>query len=715
VRRLGLTLIFSICLVDSFGSAPPTLQERGELDVLAGADASGARTALSKYLTKIALELIQQREQQGIATLSKPEAVVKRQAYVRERILSAIGAFPDRTPLNPRSVGILQREGYNIERIIFESQPGLFVTANLYLPTSGTPPFPGILVPLGHESGAKAHDAWQRLLVTFARNGFVALTYDPIGQGERIQLYDPDLKGSKAKDSTKEHTIVGIQCLLTGQNLARYTIWDAMRAVDYLQSRKEVDPNRIGCTGNSGGGTMTAYLSALDARITVAAPSCYITSWRQLLQTIGPQDAEQCMPPFLLDGLDQPDFVEAFAPKPYLMLSAIRDFFPIAGARQSFREARRIYGLLGADEKINMVEVDDGHGYSKPRRIAAYRWMSRWLMGKEQDIVEPDIVPEREDTLWCTPSGQVSLQSEGETVFSLNLKRAERLLAQRKWPSGPEEISAFRDRIRNSVVGLTAVQKTQAPTQVKRFGEVRRAGYRIERLIFESETGIPVPSLLFVPDQIQGRNPAVLYVHEAGKSAEAGPGGEIEGLTRAGNIVMAIDMRGMGETAEAKDNWASEFFPGYDSAMKALLVGKTLVGLRVRDISCAMDVLSARAEVDPARIAGFGRGSAAVPLLHAAVLDDKFKSLTFAEMLVSYEAVVRHRIHRGVFENTVRGALEAYDLPDLVACLAPRAVVIVDARDPIGLALTLKEATQSFSRARDVFRMAGAEKLIQIR
>jgi cephalosporin-C deacetylase-like acetyl esterase len=715
VRRLGLTLTFSICLVASFGFAPAALQERGELDVLAGAEASGASTALSNYLTKIALELIQQREQQGIATLSNPEAIVKRQAYVRERILRAVGGLPDRTPLNPRTVGVLQRDGYSIEKVIFESQPGLYVTANLYLPGNGTPPYPGILVPLGHESGAKAHDAWQRLLVTFARNGFVALTYDPIGQGERIQLYDPDLKGSKAKDSTKEHTIIGIQCLLTGQNLARYTIWDAMRAVDYLQSRKEVDPNRIGCTGNSGGGTMTAYLSTLDARITVAAPSCYITSWRQLLQTIGPQDAEQCMPPFLFDGLDQPDFVEAFAPKPYLILSAIRDFFPIAGARQSFREARRIYGLLGADEKINMVEVDDGHGYSKFRRIAAYRWMSRWLAGSDREIAEPDIVPEREDTLWCTPSGQVSLQSGGETVFSLNLKQAERLLAQRKWPSSAEEISAFRDRIRNSVVRLTAVQKTQAPTEVKRLGEIRRAGYRIERLIFESEAGIPLPSLLFVPDQIQSRNPAVLYVHEAGKSAEAGPGGEIEGLAKAGNVVMAIDLRGMGETAETKDNWASEFFPGYDSAMKALLIGKTLVGFRVQDIACAMDVLSARAEVDPARIAGFGRGSAAVPLLHAAVLDDRFKSLTFAEMLVSYEAVVRQRIHRRVFENTVRGVLELYDLPDLVACLAPRAVMIVGARDPLGVPLTLEETTQAFSRARDVFRMAGAEKLIRIR
>lgn len=714
MRWSCLIAIISLCLVESFGFALSFRQEREELNVLTGADAAGASTLLPDYLTKIALDLIRKRDLQNIGTLSSPESVIKRQAYVRGRILKAIGGFPDRTPLNPRTTGVLQRDGYKIEKVVFESQPGLVVTANLYLPEKGTPPYPAILVPVGHEPSAKAHDAWQRLLATFARNGFAALTYDPIGQGERIQLYDPDLKVSKAKNSTKEHTIIGIQCLLTGQNLARYTIWDAMRAVDYLQSRKEVDPNRIGCTGNSGGGTMTAYLSALDARITAAAPSCYITSWRQLLQTIGPQDAEQCMPPFLLDGLDLPDFVEAFAPKPYLILSAIRDFFPIEGARQSFQEARRIYGLFDAGEKIDMVEVDDGHGYSKPRRLAAYRWMSRWLAGRDREIFEIDMLPEKEDALWCTPSGQVSLQPGGESVFSLNLKRAERLAAQRKWPSAAAEVASFRDRIRNSVLSLTAVQKMPSATPAKMLGVIQRAGYRIERLIFRSETGIPLPSLLFVPDKSQAGNPAILYVHEAGKSAEAGPGGQIEELTRAGNIVMATDLSGMGETVGAKDSWASEFFPGYDSAMKALLIGRTLVGLRVQDIACAMNVLLARPEVDPARVAGFGRGSAAVPLLHAAVLDDRFRSLVFTDMLVSYEAVVRHRIHRGVFENSVPGMLEHYDLPDLIASLAPRSVTIVDARDPLGLPLTSGEANRSFSRVREVFRMAGAGERIRI-
>lgn len=179
-------------------------------------------------------------------------------------------------------VGTLDRGDYRVEKIVFESRPAFFVTANLYLPKSGRPPYPAILFPLGHERGAKAHQAWQRCLAGLARRGFAALAWDPLGQGERIQMYDEDLHDSKLRGSTVEHTVIGMQCLLTGTHLAQYTIWDGIRALDYLLSRPEVDARRVGCTGNSGGGTHTAYLAGLDNRIQVAAPSCYITSWQRM-------------------------------------------------------------------------------------------------------------------------------------------------------------------------------------------------------------------------------------------------------------------------------------------------------------------------------------------------------------------------------------------------------------------------------------------------
>src|SRR5262245_42963578 len=321
---------------------------------------------LPAYLKDKAFALIDRR-QQAIARISTMDDLKARQQFWRERMWSYLGGRPERTPLNARVVGTLDRGDHRIEKIILESRPGFYVTANLYLPKGGKAPYPAILFPLGHERGAKAHQAWQRCLAGLARRGFVALAWDPIGQGERVQMYDEDWHDSKVQASTVEHTIIGMQCLLTGSHVAQYTIWDGMRALDYLLSRPEVDSTRVGCTGNSGGGTHTAYLSGLDDRIQVAAPSCYITSWKRMLESIGPQDAEQVFPLWLKDGLDYPDYVYAFGGKPFLMLTAIRDFFPIGGARATFDEALKVFGKLDMGRNIDMFSYDDGHGYSKPR------------------------------------------------------------------------------------------------------------------------------------------------------------------------------------------------------------------------------------------------------------------------------------------------------------------------------------------------------------
>ena len=124
------------------------------------------------------------------------------------------------------------------------------------------------------------------------------------------------------------------------------------------------------------------------------------------------------------DGLDHADFVHAFAPKPYLILSAIRDFFSITGARETYQEAQRAYDLLGSAAKISMTEADDGHGYTKPRRLAAYRWFDKWLKGSEQTWPEPEVIPASEESLRATTTGQVATSLGGETVFTLNQKRA---------------------------------------------------------------------------------------------------------------------------------------------------------------------------------------------------------------------------------------------------------------------------------------------------
>ncbi len=679
-----IRLLFLATLAFPMAAQPPS-----ELNFAGGiGDFRDLRNMLPNYVHRDAIRLLDERRR-AVERITSRKDVMARRTYLREQMTAALGGFPERTPLNARTVAVLDRGDYKIEKVIFESQPKFFVTANLYLPKTGRPPYPAVLYPLGHEEGAKAHGTWQQMLGSLAMKGYVALAWDPIGQGERVQLYDADLEESKAVRSTTEHTIIGIQCLLTGQNLARYTIWDGMRALDYLLSRPEVDAQRVACTGNSGGGTHTAYLSALDDRIQVAAPSCYLTSWRRLLETIGPQDAEQNIPPWLAAGLDHPDFIYAFGGKPYIVLSAIRDFFSIAGARETYQEARRIYGVLDASEKLAMTEADDGHGYTKPRRMAAYRWFAKWLKGAEDNDPEPEVRIATEDELYCTPTGQVATSLGGETVHSMNLRRAEQL--KRSRPTG---------NLRAAVERRIAWRGSQSPLNVRAFGDIRRPGYRIEKIVFESEPGIVIPSLLFLPEGGAAKKPAIVWANGRGKAADGAPGGDVESLVEGGAIVLAIDARGFGESQSAmlnKGNDWPRFFGDFDSAMTALLTGRTLVAMRALDITRAVDLLAARPEVDARRISAVGKGIAAVPLLHAAFLDSRMARTGLEGMIVSYQSVVASRMHRGVFENVVRGVLESYDLSDLAAALGPRSPLIVDAIDAMGSRAPLDSVRREYS------------------
>ncbi len=690
--RLILSIVFCAASL-GLSIAPAQAQRASETDFLSGIeDFRNIKSMLPDYVNAQAKALLAERARK-IQSFTSPQQVTERKAYIRARMMETLGgAFPERTPLNARTVGTIQREGYKIEKVIFESQPKFYVTTSLYLPTRGRGPFPAILFPLGHEEGAKAHDTWQQVLGSFAQKGYVALAWDQIGQGERVQMYDADFGESKVRHSTTEHTILGIQCLLTGDNLARYTIWDGIRALDYLLSRPEVDATRIGLTGNSGGGTHTSYLAALEDRIHVAAPSCFITSWTALLDTIGPQDAEQNLVPWIGAGLDHGDFIYAFAPRPFLMLSAIRDFFSINGARSTYREAQGIYKLMGVPEKLSMVEVDDGHGYSKPRRLAAYRWFGRWLKGVDDQEPEPNVVMATEEELFCTEAGQVTESLGGETVFTLNQKRAEQLRPKGR-PVAPEEL-------RNRVRKLTAFEAPKNTLVVKPYGEIARAGYRIEKFVYESEPGIHIPALLFVPEGGSARKPAMIYVHGRGKSAAAAAGGEIEQFVKAGLIVLAIDVRGLGETRSRNTEGNDDFpvyFGDFESAMTALHIGRPLVGMRMTDVLRGVDLLAARPDVERTKIYGFGKDAGAIPLLHAAAMDDRISKIALEGMLASYQTLIQQRIHRQIFEQVIPGVLRSYDLPDVVAAIAPRQVWLVNGVNALGQQMRLAEVKKQYA------------------
>jgi len=616
----------------------------------------------------------------AVAELKTPDDFARRQRELRAKFIEAIGGFPPKTPLNPRVVGAIERDGYRIEKVIYESRPGHHVTAVLYLP-DGKPPFPGVLVPCGHSANGKAAEAYQRAAILLAKNGLAALCYDPIGQGERCQLVD-DAGKPVVAGSTTEHTLAGVGALLGGRSTAGYRIWDGIRSLDYLAGRPDIDPARLGCTGNSGGGTLTAYLMALDERIVAAAPSCYITSLERLFATIGPQDAEQNITGQVAFGMEHADYVTMRAPRPTLICIGTQDYFDYQGAWTSFREAKVLYGLMGHGERVDLFEYNDKHGFSRPRREAAMRWMRRWLLGRDDAPVETDFTIFKDAELQCTRTGQVlaDFRGEAKSVFDLNAERAADLAAQRRERTKPRDRAELLRTVRRQIALAAEIPAARCEER----GVVKRNGYSIQKLLFETEPGVQVPALSVGAHELSGpQDSVVLYLHGEGKSAEAGPGGAIEALSRSGFRVVAIDLRGMGETAPGPVSWdrPGQFGSETKESFLSLQLARPLLGQRVHDVLAVVGAIETNL---PHGIRLIGVGAAGPIALHAAALDPRIRSVQLERSLVSWSVVAETPLARNQLANVVPGVLAHYDLPDLAESLAPRPLTVVAPADAVG-------------------------------
>ncbi len=592
------------------------------------------------WLEGLAQQQLAQRRQ-VVAQLKTPAGIRAYGHQVREKLLRWIGGLPsERTPLNVQRTGRIERADYRVEKIIFESQPGFFVTASLYVPTNRPGPFPAIVQPTGHSLTAKARELYQSLSIGFAKYGFVVLTYDPLGQGERRIFFDRDLGDSKVGGTTVEHQMVGIQSLLGGESLARPMIWDGIRALDLLASLPEVDPKRLGVAGCSGGGTLTAYLAALDPRVQAAAPACYISSWQEQLGGTGPQDAEQQFPDQLRDGFDHGDFVIAAAPKPYLIASTTEDFFPIAGARRTYEEAKSIYSRFGAEDKIAWFTAPGGHGMRADTRGAIYAWMRKWLQNTPGPAPEPRFTVELEEDLNASRSGQV----DGETASTLNLRR---LGALRATPGD----------LLHKIREVTRYEPFAGPLQLQ--------DGAAERFTYESESGRRVPATLHRPAAPNG---SVVLL--------AGDDSAVKEFVADGYTVLAVDVALTGETAHRVGSYSNDWFPQDKAIWLALMVGRTVTGMRMADIVRGIDVLRERGIATPNGVIGFARGNPGVAMLHAAVLDKRLTQLILEDLPPTYRTLATTPIHRQVFDVVLPNVLRQYDLPDLAAAISPRRVVL---------------------------------------
>ena len=663
MTRWFLSLLFIALLTLQLGAQ--------DLTVLTPDTAGGPpKQMLTRYLKQEAFAALEQRRI-AFETLKTPEQLAAYQDRLKKTFIEHLGGFPERTPLNAKVVGALAGDRFRLEKIIYESQPKHYVTAILFLPTAGKPPYPVVVMPCGHTASGKTENQIAGMFL--AQNGVACLCYDPIGQGERYQFLDA--KGKPLHKPTTEHTLVGAGSIPLGRGTATYRIWDGIRSIDYVASRKDIDAKKIGVSGCSGGGTLTSYLMALDERVACAAPSCYVTSLKRLLETLGPQDAEQNIHGQIAFGMDHVDYLLMRAPRPTLILAATHDFFDIHGTWDAYRQAERFYTKLGFGERVAIVETDTKHGYPKVQREAMLRWMRRWMVGKDEPVSQLDLKGLPYSDLKCTSDGQVMLLDGARSVADLNVELNAKLEPNRKklW-EGKSNRAALEEVRRIAGIRLLAKLPEFVPTQ---FPKIERKGYHIDRLILDSEPGIRLPALLFQPAKANGRR--VLYLHGEGKTADAGPGGPIEKLVLAGDMVLAVDLRGLGELGTSEGMWGGNWFDFFTS----FLLGKSMVGMRTEDVlTCSRFLSQWQTKGAPAKVDLIAIGVTGPPALHAAALESQlYDTVKLTRSLASWSDLVRHPTAPGQLVNTVHGALEAYDLPDLVRSLPTGKVTIVEPLD----------------------------------
>ncbi len=580
------------------------------------------------WLDAEAQRLLQTRRA-AIAQLKTRADAEAYQKQAREKLLRVIGGLPDYAgPLHAKVTGTLTAPTHTIEKVAFESLPGLWITANLYLPKAPGK-HPAVLFALGHWNEGKP--AAQRMAANLAAKGIAVLAFDPLGQGERTQAYDPRLGNGLIDPGVPQHFLAGTQAILLGETLARYFIWDAKRSIDYLVSHPAVDASRIGVTGCSGGGTQATYIAAMDPRITVAAPLCYMNSFEVLFKgSIG--DSEQSLPNFLAEGLDQTDYVMQFAPKPWFIGSTKEDFFTPAGAKVVYDDARGFYKLFDAESNLKWVVGPGGHGTPLEIREGVYDWFVRWLHVDGGDGKEiPNLKFFTNEDLLVTPSGHVAVDYKSRDLVEI---LRERKAAQPRKADLAKEVNALV----RPLAGFPAGTKTTG------------------NFTFEPEPGLSITAHILRP---AGNEPLPGVIH-----VERGPelSARAKEIAAAGAVVIAVVPRGFPAPGDRPD------FGDWKAATRSWMIGRSLPGMRAQDIVTAARILAQRPDVAPGPLRGVAEGaSGALPLLLAAQVEPRLSRLWLERAPYSLGSALESPVHKGLHDAVIPGFLAYGDLADLAS------------------------------------------------
>ena len=544
---------------------------------------------LAHHVFERSAEAFRKADRRRARVKTKEDFYAYREANVKS-ILKALGDIPyDKTlPLSAKITGSFVYRDITIERVVFESRPGVFVTGNFYLPNNRDGRVPAVLFQSGHSPLGRACDSYSRVCTTIASNGIAAFAIDPIGQGERYSFGE--------SSPVKEHQYFGNRLWLAGDSLTKYFVADALRALDYIESRPEVDPSRIGATGSSGGGTMTALVSAIDDRINAAAPGTFITDRETYLYADSPQDAEQIWYGATSSLFDHVELVSCMCPKPYMILVVDSDFFCIEGSERTYSTVKRFYDIFGAGDNLGVTVDASTHAYTPTLAAASAKFFVKSFFGEDRDIspVEP-------------PELALLKVLECDTVFGLQgaiTAEAENLTRYLAEP--PLSKSEARRRLKKAVFA----NRTMSEPRVRLFYNTSSDEYDADMLLWFSQAHMPCYGVLLKNKGASVKDsPVTVCIWKDGTDAIASHEETITRILASGRAVLIPDFVGIGKCAPDKINAAKGGF-AYDARIKhnadLMFLGDSIGAMVAFDLCAAVNMLK---EVYGADVSLYAEGS----------------------------------------------------------------------------------------------------------
>lgn len=616
-------------------------------------------TAFNSYLLREVHRQYAERQLELAKALQSKNDMQQHQAVLRDRFRAILGELPPKFPLKSQVLQSAAKKGFVVEKVIFESLPKRYVTANLYLP-EGTGPFPATLELCGHGTGGKIGPPAEAILL--AKNGIAVLVVDPVGQGERIQYLDGEGKPA-TRGATTEHTLLNTGCNLVGTSVAALEWWDNHRAVDYLESRPDIDKSRLGVFGSSGGGTQTAYLIGLEDRLKVASICSYFSSRERTLELSGPSDGCQHLPGEGVQKLEIADWVTMFAPKPVLIMAGLYDFVDYQGVLQGYGELQKVYNILRSKGNISLLTVENGHGMPKAKREALATWFRSWLCRDTTSVKETEWVQMPVSDLQCTTSGQVNTAfADAFTIPDYNLATANQLARERT-----AFLAQGVESMRNKVLELLGIASLSGNILIEPTGKVpqRSSTYCKYQIVRPGE--VPIPCVVVLPEKITASSKVVLRLSDHGKESLLEDEQLVSTHVNQGDILVVADLRGLGETADpASLNDAKYWNFEYRNAMTSMHIGRPIMGQRVVDLMSLLDFFSQQEQLKDRPVKVIASGLYGPVVIHAAFLDSRIETVELSRTIRSYYSMLKNNLQYDLYSSVLYGVMKYYDLTDLV-------------------------------------------------